>query len=164
MRCSSNHSSEIQVDWWYRNRSYCSGTLIKSARHIQTVHCYCVIQNIPSLHEDCGEFCEWDQDIPNDNSLPGLGGIIRHNGIVGSSYGITNLIGPVGLIGRNGLILSGFAGHNSLIKLIKLIIDTTATSLQWVYSQLIGQILQTYYSILEYNAYLRRNSVQAKKS
>jgi hypothetical protein len=28
----------------------------------------------------------------------------------------------------------------------------------------IGHILQTYYSILEYNFYLRRNSVQAKKS
>ncbi len=42
-------------------------------------------------------------------------------------------------------------------------IDATATSLQGVYS-LIGQILQTYYSILEYNSYIHRNLVQAKKS
>ncbi len=32
------------------------------------------------------------------------------------------------------------------------------------YSPLIGKILQTYYSILEYNSYIRRNSVRAKKS
>ncbi len=44
------------------------------------------------------------------------------------------------------------------------IIDATATSLQGVYSALIGQILQTYYSILEYNSYIQRNSVQATKS
>jgi hypothetical protein len=41
-------------------------------------------------------------------------------------------------------------------------IDATATSSQGVYSPLIGQILQTYYSTLEYNSYIHRNSVQAK--
>ncbi len=41
-------------------------------------------------------------------------------------------------------------------------IDATATILQGVYSPLIGQILQTYYSILEYNSYICRNLVQAK--
>ncbi len=38
----------------------------------------------------------------------------------------------------------------------------TATSSQGVYLPLIGQILQTYYSILEYNSFIHRNLVQAK--
>jgi hypothetical protein len=41
-------------------------------------------------------------------------------------------------------------------------IGATATSSQGVYLPLIGQSLQIYYSILEYNSYIRRNSVQAK--
>jgi hypothetical protein len=52
------------------------------------------------FHKDCKKICDGDQDIPNDNGLLGLSGIVRHNGIVGSSNSITNLIGLVGLIGH----------------------------------------------------------------
>ncbi len=74
--------------------------------HIISKQLIVIFESKIFLHfrEDCRKFCEGDWDIPDENGLIGLGGIVRYNGIVGGSNGITNLIGLVGLIGPNGLI------------------------------------------------------------